>query len=84
MKVNIYTIYDVVAKECGPIFQGKNDDIAARVYHSILSDTPNINSDDYEIYCLGEFDTEARSFVPVDGYGRLVLSDYKPNLEVSE
>ena len=84
MKVNIYTIYVVLAKESGPIFQGKNDEVAARVFRSLLSDTPNINPNDYEVYCLGEFDTEARTFVPVDGYGRLVVSDFEPNLEVDE
>lgn len=84
MKANIYTIYDVVAKECGPIFQGKNDEVAVRVFNSLLNDTPNIKPTDYEIYCLGEFDTEARTFVPVDDYGRLVVNDYKPTLEVSE
>ncbi len=84
MKANIYTIYDVVAKECGPIFQGKNDEVAIRVFNSILNDTPNIKPTDYEIYCLGEFDTEARTFVPENDYGRLVVNDYKPTLEVSE
>ncbi len=84
MKVNIYTIYDVVAKEAGPIFQGKNDEVAVRVFNSLLNDTPNIKPTDYEIYCLGEFDTEARTFVPENDYGRLVVNDYKPTLEVSE
>lgn len=84
MKVNIYTIYDILAKECGPIFQAKNDDVAVRAFYSLLSDTPNTMANEYEIYCLGEFDTEARSFVPVDDYGRLVVSDYNPNVEVEE
>lgn len=80
MKVNIYTIYDVLAKECGPIFQAKNDEVAKRAFKSLVDDTPNVVDSDYEIYCLGEFDTENRSFEPVDDYGRLVLND----LEVSE
>lgn len=76
MKVNIYTIYDTVAKECGPIFQAKNDEVAVRAFHGLIGDTPNVKATDYEIYCLGEFDTESRSFFPVDGYGRLVVNDY--------
>ena len=84
MKVNIYTIYDTVAKECGPIFQSKNDDVAVRAFHSLLAETSNVMTTDYELYCLGEFDTEARTFVPLDDFGRLVVNDYNPDLEVSE
>ena len=80
MKVNIYTIYDVVAKECGPVFQAKNDVVAHRAFKSLIGDTPNANPSDYDIYCLGLFDTESRFFVPEVDYGRLVLKD----LEVEE
>ena len=66
MNVNIYTIYDVVAKECGPIFQSKNHDVAVRAFRSLISDTPNVNVSDYDLYCLGEFDTEKCSFVPLE------------------
>ena len=54
MKVNIYTIYDVVAKECGPIYQAKNHDVAVRAFRSLISDTPNVNVQDYDLYSLGE------------------------------
>ena len=80
MKTNIYTIYDVVAKESGPIFQAKNDEVAVRVFNSLISDVTNAKATDYEVYCLGEFDTEARTFVPENDYGRLVIND----LEVDE
>ena len=66
MKVNIYTIYDSVAKECGPIYQAKNHDVAVRAFHSLMSETSNVLSTDYDLYCLGEFDTEKCSFVPLD------------------
>ena len=66
MKVNIYTIYDSVAKECGPIYQAKNHDVAVRDFRSLISDTPNVNPLDYDLYCLGEFDTEKCSFVPLE------------------
>ena len=81
MKVNIYTIYDKVACEAGPVFQAKNDLVAVRMLKSLVSDNPNISIDEYEVYCLGEFDTEKRSFVPEDGYGRLAISNI---LEVNE
>ena len=82
MKVNIYTIYDKVACEAGHIFQAKNDGVAFRCFMSLIKDTPNINPTDYDVYCLGEFDTEARSFVPVDNYGRLVIENLEENSDV--
>ena len=66
MKVNVYTIYDVVAKECGPIYQAKNHDVAVRAFKSLISETPNVNVLDYDLYCLGEFDTEKCSFVALE------------------
>ena len=66
MKVNIYTIYDSVAKECGPIFQSKNHDVAVRAFKSLISDTPNVNVSDFDLYYLGEFDTETCSLVPLE------------------
>ena len=66
MKVNIYTIYDTVAKECGPIYQAKNHDVAVRAFRSLISDTSNVNPLEYDLYCLGEFDTGKCSFVPLE------------------
>ena len=68
MKVNVYTIYDVVAKECGPIFQAKNHDVAVRAFKSLISENldNHLNVYDYDLYCLGEFDNEKCSFVPVE------------------
>lgn len=76
MKVNVYTIYDVVAKECGPIFQSKNHDVAIRAFNSLLSETSNVDVSDFDLYCLGEFDTEKCSFVPLDVPFRLVLENF--------
>ena len=81
MTYNIYTIYDKVSEECGPVFQAKNDLVAVRMFKSMVNDNPNIPVDEYEVYCLGEFDTEKRSFVPEEGYGRLAISNI---LEVNE
>ena len=82
MKVNIYTIYDSVAKECGPIFQAKNHDVAVRSFHSLMAETSNVISTDYDLYCLGEFDTEKCSFVPLEVPSKISVvsdSDLDPN-----
>lgn len=83
MKVNIYTIYDKVACEAGPIFQAKNDGVALRCFMSLMKDTPNIVPSDYDVYCLGEFDTDSRSFVPEDNYGKLVIKNLEDSSDVN-
>ena len=82
MKVNIYTIYDKVACEAGPIFQAKNDTVALRCFMSLMKDTPSVNPTDYDVYCLGEFDTDTRSFVPEDNYGKLVIRNLEDSSDV--
>ena len=79
MKVNIYTIYDKVACESGPIFQAKNDTVALRCFMGLIKETPGVVPTDYVVYCLGEFDTEARSFGPENDYGRLVIENLEEN-----
>ena len=82
MKVNIYTIYDKVACESGPIFQAKNDGVALRCFMSLMKDTPNVVPSDYDVYCLGEFDTDTRSFVPEENYGKLVIKNLEDSSDV--
>lgn len=72
MKVNIYTIYDNVVEECGPIFQAKNDKAACRACDSLISEANEICVSDYHLWCLGSFDTETRKFSPECDGGRLV------------
>ncbi len=76
MKVNIYTIYDKIAEECGPIFQAKNDKVACRACDSMISESCGNCVSDYQLWCLGEFDTEIMVFIPIDNNngtcGRLV------------
>ena len=83
MKVNIYTIYDKVACEAGPIFQAKNDTVALRCFMSLMKETPSVNPSDYDVYCLGDFDTEFRIFNPEDNYGRLVIENLEDSSDVN-
>ena len=82
MKVNIYTIYDKVACEAGPIFQAKNDTVALRCFMSLMKETPSVNPTDYDVYCLGDFDTESRTFNPEDNYGILVIENLEDDSNV--
>lgn len=76
MKVNVYTIYDDVAKECGPIFQSKNDAVAFRAFNSLLENVPESSLCDYSLFCLGYLDSETMVFTPEEHYGRLVTEDF--------
>ena len=55
-KVGLYSIYDKVAMESGPVFQAKNDDVAVRATCSLLSDVDKC--DDFVLYRVGTFDAE--------------------------
>lgn len=72
MLVNVYTIYDAIAEECGPIFQAKNDKAACRACDSLISEVSGTSVSDYHLWCLGSFNTETRIFLPENVGGRLV------------
>ena len=57
MTYNIYTIYDKVSKECGPVFQAKNFGVAKRYVEDMLKNNP-IKLDEYTLYQIGSYDTE--------------------------
>ena len=68
MKVNIYTIYDKMAEECGPIFQAKNDKVACRACDSMICEACGTSVSDFQLWCLGAFDNEKREFTPIDNH----------------
>jgi len=49
--MKLYTIFDKLAGEHGPIFEAKNDLVAARSFAHALKGVPAI---DYELYLVGE------------------------------
>ncbi len=57
MTYNLYTIYDKVSKECGPVFQAKNFGVAKRYLEDMVKNNP-IKFDEYALYQLATFDSE--------------------------
>lgn len=57
----IYTLYDTVAEESGPLFEAINDATAARSAAHVLKDVES--PDDYKLICVGK----------VERYGQAVL-----------
>ncbi len=68
MVTRLYTIYDVLAEESGPVFQAVNDEVAYRQFQTQLQTIPNIREDDFKLICVGEYDNvlcETQQVVPV-------------------
>lgn len=66
--MNLYTLYDVVAEESGPIFEAKNDAIAWRMVKAI--DTQGI---EFKVYRIGYYD-----------HGTAVIKGYTSPIDVIE
>lgn len=49
--MKLYTIFDKLAGEHGPVFEAKNDLVAARSFAHAIKGAPAI---DYELYLVGE------------------------------
>lgn len=67
MNLGLYSVYDKVAEEYGPVFQAVNDRVASRNFSQMLTN-PNtpVNTEDFELYRLARFDTHTGS-VTSDG-----------------
>ena len=73
-----YSIKDVKAQEFGPLFQAKNDDVAKRSFTQYMTGERVLYIDDYELYCIADFDVETGEVEPDF---RLV---YAPKSEVTK
>lgn len=56
----LYSIWDSKAEEFCPPFVAKNDKMASRMYLQSIKSIPY--SDDMTLYCIGEFESEKKSF----------------------
>lgn len=54
----LYAMRDLLAKEFGPPFVAKNDDVAQRQYAHFMATTPNVVQADYRLHRLAKFDPE--------------------------
>lgn len=56
--MNVYTIYDSVANEHGPLFEAKNDMVALRNVKIQLEQVPEVYRKEYYLKWIGTFDRE--------------------------
>ena len=66
MKAVIYTVFDKVAEEYGPLFEAKNDAVALRQFKHLIATVVVENRDDYVLYSCGTFDHDAGVMVLAD------------------
>ena len=81
-EVKLYSIRDLVAGECGPIFTAKNDGVAIRQVCMMMHDVVDV--EDYALYCVGTFDTEEMVLVdktPHEIDFHFIYSQYVKKLE---
>lgn len=52
--MNLYALFDPLAKESGPLWQAKNDQVAIRQAKSLLADM-KLKVSDFELLCFGEY-----------------------------
>ena len=81
-ELRLYSIRDLVAGECGPIFTAKNDGVAIRQVCNMMHDVVDV--EDYALYCVGTFDTDEMVLVdktPHEIDLHFIYSQYAKKLE---
>lgn len=73
--MNLYTIYDKLPAEGGPIFQAKNDAVAKRQFFALMSRESVLSISDYELICVGTFNTSTLEIEPCHRSLNLDLSE---------
>jgi len=63
--MRVYTVYDKVAAEGGPLFQAKNDGTAMRSFIHLIADNKVDSALDYVLYCIAEWNPENLTLKPL-------------------
>ena len=74
--MNVYTIMDRLAQECGPVFESKNDQTALRGYKLMLRKEQG-NPSEYRLLRIGSIDHETVKFEILDEPVEVVVFDAK-------
>lgn len=80
MNTELFTIYDKVAQEAGPIFQAKNLYVAMRYVKEMIKDN-KINLSEYDLVRLGTFDSESMSITVLPKADAVELSNVPTFIE---
>lgn len=56
MKINLYTIWDSILQESGPIYDAKNNEVAIRNFKTATKNM--VPREDFELHLIGWYDAE--------------------------
>ena len=85
----IYTIYDTIADEIGPLMIFNTDEQAQRSFPSAFKNNPDINIWDFKLLYLGTIETNLAMFsdiplieaeIPIDKTPYLVIGEFKDSM----
>lgn len=78
--MRVYSVKDLVAQEYGPPVLARNDKVASRMYLALLAQN-KLDQNDFELYALGEFDSDTGMFRTEEPQRIEVILDKKAGLE---
>lgn len=61
--MSLYTVYDRLAQESGPVFEAKNDAVAMRGFRKMLGDS--INPEEYRLLKIGKINHCNQELTPI-------------------
>jgi hypothetical protein len=64
MKTELYTFYDRVAQQCGPVFHARNEADAIRTFMKSFEEKPERN--DFELLHIGAYDHDSGKIIAED------------------
>jgi hypothetical protein len=67
MKMFLYTVFDVLSEDSGPVFCQRNHAVAHAQYMRMFDSRPDsvpLDPAHYDLYCLGFYDSETMVVVP--------------------
>lgn len=66
MILGLYTVYDIIAQEAGPVYEAVNNGVALRNYNSMLEKLDESVRGEYKLYMIGSRDTNTMKIIPID------------------
>lgn len=61
--MKVYTVFDRVAEEAGPLYEAINDGIALRNFRGVMEKIPPYQHGDYRLYCIAEYDNKTMAVI---------------------
>lgn len=69
----LYSIYDKIAQEAGPVFEAKNDLVAARGFR--LGIPKNTNPAEFTLFCIGSMSHDPIKLIGFETPREVVVND---------